>query len=149
MGKKKNKGGRPSKKDKFDAPDVERFGKLGLTDKQIALLYDVSEVTINNWKYELDGSGQRQETKFFKALKRGKDNADNKVVEALYNRAIGFTKNKTYYPPEPKCIWTWLNNRRPEEWRDRRKTGLEELWGKDSDKKLVWNVKLMEKKEDE
>jgi hypothetical protein len=56
---------------------------------------------------------------FAEAQKRGKAPADERVVESLYNRTLGFTRKGKYYPPEVTACIFWLKNRRPDEWRDR------------------------------
>lgn len=101
---------------------------LGATDKQLADFFGVSERTVNTWK--------RQYPDFLRSLKEGKREADAKVAESLYHRAIGYeckatkfatfngkiTDTKDYiehYPPDPTSIIFWLKNREPALWRDK------------------------------
>ena len=52
--------------------------------------------------------------------KTGKAPANERVIVSLYHRALGFSRNGKYFPPDvTACIW-WLKNRLPAEWRDRR-----------------------------
>lgn len=75
---------------------------LGLTDKELALAFDVNESTINGWK--------TAHPEFAQALRLGKAPADADVAHSLYKRAkkgdVGAAKH-------------WLNNRRPQNWRER------------------------------
>lgn len=100
---------------------------LGLTDKQLAMLFGVSEGTIQNWK--------RKHPEFLDALNEGKSIADSKVVASLYERATGYSHPEEkifqfdgeviradtikHYPPDTAAAIIWLKNRRPGEWRDR------------------------------
>ncbi len=126
-----NKGG--GRKTSFKPEYVvlaEKLSKLGLTDRQMADVFEVSEVTINNWKIKHED--------FCLALKNGKLIADAEVSEKLFNRATGYqyteTKKefedilskkptkivettKTVVPDTTAAIF-WLKNRQPEYWRD-------------------------------
>ena len=109
---------------------AEKLSKLGLTDRQLADVFEVSEVTINNWKIKYED--------FYLALKKGKLIADAEVSDKLFNRATGYqyteikkefdgvgsktpTKiietTKTVTPDTTAAIF-WLKNRQPEFWRD-------------------------------
>lgn len=127
--KKKHPGGRPSEyKDEY-ADQSFRLCLLGATDKDLAAFFDVSEVTINAWKQNYP--------KFLKSLKDGKQEADAKVAQSLYKRALGYSHDavkifadpKTgaeaivpftqHYPPDTTAAIFWLKNRKPSEWRDK------------------------------
>ena len=99
---------------------------LGATDKELAMAFDTTEQTINNWK-------KRDE--FFESLKKGKLHADAEVADRLFQRATGYehedlyitqyqgeivkeTINK-YYPPDTTAAIFWLKNRQPNSWRDK------------------------------
>jgi hypothetical protein len=114
---------------------------LGATDAQIALAFDVSINTIDNWK--------RTKTDFLKALKDGKIEADAKVASSLYQSAIGYShedcviltnrkklfddkgkvieefteplivKTVKHYPPNVKAAIKWLSARQPAIWGDK------------------------------
>lgn len=67
---------------KFNLKQVYTMGTLGLTDEEIARVYDVDESTINKWK--------KKYPEFAEHLKKGKDEADNEVVMGLRKRAKGY-----------------------------------------------------------
>lgn len=103
--------------------------KKGFTDKQLAEFFNVTEQTLNNWKYE--------HPDFFGSLTRGKDEFDAEEVEtAFLKRAKGFEyfedtiirkpngqteikKIKKYMPPDTTAAFLWLKNRNPKRWRDK------------------------------
>lgn len=119
--------GRPTKYLPEYAEQVESLCLLGLTDKEIAASFGVTETTINNWK--------NQFIEFFEALKRGKHVADAAVASALYSRALGYshpeddirsvggeiviTPTIKHYPPDTTAAIFWLKNRQPAKWRDK------------------------------
>jgi transcriptional regulator with XRE-family HTH domain len=124
---------RPTKLDSIDHSQVEKLARLGATDAQIADFFDVTEQTINNWK--------QKDSQFFESLKRGKLEADARVADSLYHRALGYealdTKFATHegvitdereyikhYPPDTTAAIFWLKNRQPEMWRDRQDIDL-------------------------
>lgn len=113
--------GRPTKYNKKYNNQVYKLALLGATDKEFADFFEVKEQTINNWK--------NKEPEFFESIKRGKVEADAKVAESLYNRALGYnyTEKRTEENPngDIKTILTekhiaadvaaqniWLKNRR-------------------------------------
>lgn len=116
--------GRPSA---FRADYVERAYELcllGLTDAQLAQCFDVSADTINEWK--------TAHVEFGEALRKGKQEADAKVVASLYKRATGYellgqkvTKEGAVVPfvelvpPDVVACIFWLKNRQPKLWRDK------------------------------
>lgn len=81
--------GRESKyRQEFDK-QVFRLCLLGATDKEIAAFFEVNEDTIYEWK--------KVHQSFSDSIKGGKINADAKVCESLYMRAIGFEYQETSY----------------------------------------------------
>jgi hypothetical protein len=108
---------------------AEKLCMLGLTDVQIANVFEVSEVTLNSWKKKFP--------LFLKSLKRGKAIADGQVVESLFKRATGYShpdsqifynsktkeviveKTVKHYAPDTTAAIFWLKNRQPEKWRDK------------------------------
>lgn len=100
---------------------------LGATDKFLADCFGVTEQTVNNWK--------KDHPSFFESLKRGKEVADAKVAEALFQRATGYeheaddikavngaiviTPTIKRYPPDPTAMIFWLKNRQPKLWREK------------------------------
>ncbi len=114
---------------KFTTAQTVKIAALygaGKTDIEVALALGISEKTIYNWK--------KSHPEFLQALRVGKDVADDKVVEALFARATGYThpeekifcsegrivraKTKKHWPPDVTAQIFWLKNRRPKEWRD-------------------------------
>ncbi len=101
--------------------------KLGLTDKEIAKFFEVSEQTLNAWK--------QQHPEFLESLKGGKTLADAEVASKLFHRATGYEHPDTdirvvngvivetplikHYPPDTTAAIFWLKNRRPDLWRDK------------------------------
>ena len=123
--------GRPSKYKEEYCEQAEKLARLGATDREMADFFGVTEQTLNNWKTDKDGN----ETPFFESLKRGKVESDARVVDSLYQRALGYScrEDKVFlvdkkplivpmmkqYPPDTTAAIFWLNNLRPSEWRDR------------------------------
>jgi len=100
---------------------------LGATDVQLAEYFGVVEATIHNWKHD--------HPEFLESIKAGKEDADAKVAQATYHRALGFEHTTTdtkvdddgvettkdtikYYPPEVKAQIFWLRNRQRKNWPD-------------------------------
>lgn len=114
------KTGRPSKYDPKKHPDLAFWmAHAGLTNKQIAEEFGVTERTIDNWK--------RDHPEFFRSLKKGKETPDDQVEAALLRRAKGFTYTeespqgvvKKVALPNPASMIFWLKNRRPKRWREK------------------------------
>ena len=125
--KTKDLGGRPTK---FKPEYIEQSRKLcllGMTDKEMADFFGVSERTLHGWKKSQPG--------FLQSLKSGKDLADAEVASKLYHRATGYehadldirvidekivkTKLVKHYPPDTTAAIFWLKNRNPGRWRDK------------------------------
>ena len=86
-----------------DYPEqARRLCLLGVTDRDLARCFEVSESTINRWK--------RKHPEFSEALRRGKALADADVAEALYRKALD---------GELRAIIFWLGNRWSDLWRDK------------------------------
>jgi len=119
---------RPSKYKAEFAKQAERLCKLGATDQELAEFFEVSQQTLNNWKISQPG--------FLESLKGGKETADERVIQSLYHRAMGYshpeddirvvsgelviTPTIKHYPPDTTAAIFWLKNRRSDEWRDKR-----------------------------
>lgn len=110
------------------------YALLGVTDKQLAEFFDVSEVTINEWK--------KVHPSFLKSLKDGKSIADAQVAKSLFKRALGCSHPETkiatrdgqitdtldvekHYAPDPTAAIFWLKNRQPEIWRDKKEVSFD------------------------
>ena len=125
---------RPSKYDKDLHPLwAWSLALEGLTDKQIAEKFGITEGTINEWK--------KKYPEFSKSLKEGKEPSDAKVEHSLFMRATGYTykekkiiqtidkdgnakparvevTEKTVLPDTTACIY-WLKNRKRDKWKDK------------------------------
>jgi len=124
---------RPTKYKEEYNEQAYKLALLGATDKDIADIFDVNEDTINEWKKTKDG--------FSESLKRGKAQADAKIAQSLYHRALGYSHPDTdikviqneivttsiikHYPPDTTAAIFWLKNRKPEQWRDRTEHKME------------------------
>lgn len=104
---------------------------LGATDKQLSDFFEVSEATLNTWKSKYP--------EFLESIKAGKDEADARVAESLYNRALGYSHPEDkifnvqgengpepmivptikHYPPDATSAIFWLKNRQKANWRDK------------------------------
>lgn len=117
--------GRPSKYKAEYAEQAAKLCKLGATDMQLADFFKVALSTINLWKLE--------HPKFSESLRIGKEEADEQVKRALFQRAVGYshpeddiravngeikiTSTVKHYPPDTPALKLWLINRCPEEFR--------------------------------
>jgi len=118
---------------------VERLCKLGTTDRDLCLFFNVSPQTVENWK--------KTYPEFFLALMKGKQEADMNVAEATYKNATGYdyyeeqaiklretsymdgkvsrvreyvqvVMVKRHRPADTTAQIFWSKNRRPDQWRD-------------------------------
>lgn len=122
--KTENAVGRPTK---FKIEYIEQAKKLGMhgfTDSQLANFFKVNPDTIAEWK--------KVYPEFSESLRQGKEDADNEVEKALYKRATGHLKKvqkldkfgavvdtlEEVSPDSLSCVY-WLNNRRPDRWRQK------------------------------
>jgi transposase-like protein len=88
-------------------PDIhpflaEQYAREGCINKEIADRLGISRSTFYNWR--------REHEEFREALKDGKEVVDAKVEKALLTEALGGNFNAQKF---------WLNNRRPERWREK------------------------------
>tara|TARA_R100000808_G_scaffold2647_1_gene10204 strand:- start:994 stop:1461 length:468 start_codon:yes stop_codon:yes gene_type:complete len=115
--------GRPSKYQDAFAEQAFKLCLLGATDERLSNFFEVAESTISKWKLDYP--------EFSEALKRGRDEADAKVADSLYNKAIGWKTQETtrdaagnertvekQHPPDTTAAIFWLKNRQRESWRD-------------------------------
>jgi len=96
---KKKRRGRMSRFKPEYTEQVEKLCRLGYTDKDLALFFNVSVNTIDNWK--------KRYPDFFAALHRGKLEADTNVAEALQKNAIGYE----YYENHPVKLKAEISRR--------------------------------------
>lgn len=121
--------GRPSSYDPEFAKQAQKLAALGATDIEVADFFEVDVRTIYRWKHD--------HADFCQALNVGKDKADERVVNSLYQKAVGYEQDavKIFMPanasepvyadyrekiaPDTTAAIFWLKNRRPAEWRDK------------------------------
>lgn len=119
--------GRPSKYKPEYAEQAYKLCLLSATDKDIADFFGVDEATINRWK--------EKHPEFCESLKRGKEEADARVADRLYQRAMGYSHPEEkvfqyngepvvvpttrHYPPDVTAAIFWLKNRQRDKWRDK------------------------------
>ena len=125
--------GRPTKYEARFAKLCRAMALLGATDAEMADALNVAVSTFALWKTE--------HPKFSDALKQGKDEADARVAQSLYHRALGYShpavkivtvprganqgsdiEQVEYierYPPDTTAAIFWLKNRRKAQWRDK------------------------------
>jgi hypothetical protein len=105
------------------ADQVYRLCLLGLTNQELAVFFDVSDTTIENWR--------KAHPEFFGAFTRGKLEADAKVAQSLHKRACGLIVSEQALtrdgavvtlqkelPPDTSAAKHWLANRQPNKWRE-------------------------------
>ena len=136
------------KYEKWLEPDgllcLEAWARDGCTDETIAEKLGIATGTLYEWK--------NRYPKINESLKRGKEPVDIEVENALLKKATGFYQKITkvhkvktvkmkdgmrleteelvekeedvYFPPETVAQIYWLNNRKPNEWRNKREIEL-------------------------
>lgn len=118
---------RPTKYKPEFAGQAAKLCKLGATDAQLADFFEVAVSTVNLWKV--------QHKEFSESIKVPKAQADARVEQSLYLRAMGYehdevdirvvdheiveTPIRKFYPPDTTAAIFWLKNRKPGEWRDK------------------------------
>lgn len=125
---------------------LEGWARDGLTEEQIAKNIGVSVKTLFNWK--------KTHLPILHAIKKGKEVVDYEVENALLKSALGFSETirkpfklkrtqyndsgkkvneeeyieyadeDVYVPPNVTAQIYWLNNRKPEQWRNKPKDEL-------------------------
>lgn len=127
---------RPTKYDPANNEQVVKLCRLGITDKEMADFFSVSESTLNLWKLN--------EPAFSESIKKGKEYSDAQIAQSLYHRAKGYKAvskkqkvlidggvvdytEETEYPPDTTAAIIWLKNRRPKNWRDKIETEFSTL----------------------
>lgn len=111
---------------------IEGWARDGLSDAQIAHNIGIQRPTLYEWKKKYPDIAN--------ALKKGKEVVDIEVENALLKRALGYKYDekkiskkveggkettrqeitKKEIPPDTTAIMFWLQNRKPDIWRDRR-----------------------------
>lgn len=124
--------GRPTKFDPKFVVQAKKLAKLALTVPEMADIFDVSRNTFTRWMNE--------NPEFRDAVKVGKEDADARVEQSLYHRAMGYSHDAVkimvvdkevvreefteHYPPDTTAMIFWLKNRKPKEWRDKQEMDL-------------------------
>lgn len=119
--------GRPTDYKPEYAAQAEKLCKLGATDFELADFFEVSTRTVQRWKLEHED--------FCHSAKLGKETADERVENSLYNRAVGYSFESEevfsyqgeiiradvvkHVPPDPTAAMHWLKNRKAVDWKDR------------------------------
>jgi hypothetical protein len=121
--------GRPSSYSNEFAKQAEKLSALGATDMEMADFFEVDVRTIYRWKHDHE--------EFCQALNVGKTKADERVINSLYQRAVGYEQEavKIFMPasaaepvyapyrekvaPDTTAAIFWLKNRQPDKWRDK------------------------------
>lgn len=121
--------GRPSTYSEEFAKQAEKLAALGATDMEVADFFEVDVRTIYRWKHDHEA--------FCQALNVGKAKADERVINSLYQKAVGYEQEavKIFMPagaeapvyapyrekiaPDTTAAIFWLKNRQPEQWRDK------------------------------
>lgn len=88
---------------------IEGWARDGLTDEDIAANMGISRSTLNNWKNKYSDISD--------TLKKGKEVVDRQVENALLKEALDGNITAIIY---------WLNNRKPDKWRNKRTVEVEE-----------------------
>lgn len=120
-------GGRPTKYKAEHLKVAKAMAKLGATDAELAQALGVAVSTVALWKVT--------HKEFSDALSVSKDVANQKVVDSLYKRAMGYsvteedirvidgqivkTEFTRHYPPDPTSMIFFLKNRDKANWRDK------------------------------
>jgi hypothetical protein len=123
---------RPSKYKPEFAAQAAKLCALGATDAQLADFFEVAVSTVNLWKV--------QHGEFSESIKVPKTEADDRVEQSLYRRALGYehdevdikvvqgsivtTPIRKHYPPDTTAAIFWLKNRKPGDWRDKQDVEL-------------------------
>lgn len=137
---------------KFKPEHVEQirnYYRLGATDEEVAGFIGVNRTTL--WRWQTD------HPELTEAMKAGKAEADERVVNALFHKAVGYTfqseklfqhngaviraKCVEHVPPDTTAMIWWLKNRRPDEWRDRKELDLS---NRDGTLAGAWAAALMD-----
>lgn len=103
---------------------VEGWARDGLTDVQIANNLGISKTTFYKFKNE--------HPELSELLKKGKEDIDYQVENALLKRALGYKYDEITYEygketkrvtkqvaPDTTAQIYWLKNRRPSKWKDK------------------------------
>jgi hypothetical protein len=121
------KAGRPTLYREEICDMARRLALLGLDDEEMADALNIDPATMTEWKADHPA--------FYGAIQRGRTNADGRVAERAYHRALGYRAPAVkimqhegkpiivpyteHYPPDTTAAFKWLQNRQPAKWKDR------------------------------
>ena len=119
--------GRPTVYELAFCKQAHSLAQQGATDREIAEALDVNESTLHRWKHS--------HPEFRESIKLGKESADQRVIQSLYRRAVGYSfdaikifqyegapvvvPHVEHVPPDVQAQVFWLKNRKPADWRDK------------------------------
>lgn len=125
--RKKGQLGAPTKYREEYCEQALRLCLLGATNEELAQAFHVATSTIQEWI--------NNHHDFSASVQEGRQIADAKVAERLYQRALGYEHDseeikvindevvrvptRKQYPPDTAAAFIWLKNRRPSQWRDK------------------------------
>jgi len=95
--------GRPSDYSPDILPTVAELALAGATDQEIADSIGVDRSTYYRWRIRYP--------EFRDAIKEGKPEADRKVIDSLYTKALAGDTTAQIF---------WLKNRQSKDWKDRK-----------------------------
>lgn len=130
----------PKWKDEWLPIVVGLYGR-GWTNTEIARLLEIKPSLLHKWRQ------LRPELKaeMDKVQSAWRAHADDRVVRALYERAIGYSYENedgriVHMPPDTKAIETWLFNRRGGEWRSKQ----EVVYSSGDDPRMLTDEELLQ-----
>lgn len=119
--------GRPSVFTETLMVKIADLATRGKTEEQIAEIVGISRRTLNVWKHTKPG--------FLLSIQEARKIADDVVVAALFERAVGYShpvteillksgkitriERRKFYPPDVGAAKFWLLHRRSSKWRER------------------------------
>lgn len=115
---------------------IKRWAQNGLTNAQIASNIGISKKTFYKWLERFD--------EFNRVLKKGREHAVELLENALFQKAIGFTKEGRYYPPDTGSAIFLLKNWAKDYYRDKPLNSIELENLKLENKRLKLQNKLLE-----
>ena len=102
----KKKRGRPSRFRPEFAEKARTLAEFGATREEIAEFFDVDSMTLSRWS--------AKDPAFADAIRTGAARADERVVDSLYQQAVGFTRDEEIVHPGGNEGDHQENDRRPD-----------------------------------
>lgn len=122
-----------SKYNELYLPLAQRAANMGMTEVELAELFGVDRRTLLNWR--------RENQSFEEACRLGKEGPNQRVVAAVFQRAIGYNyklkktamdrktgqlhewEEEVHVPADVTAGIFWLKNRDNQNWNDRNGSG--------------------------